>query len=69
MSLAILFILITSGQVYGQTPLITNIDGRQTINLGGAVAMIIDPYGTVITITVSAHPNGYFKTPNEKPSI
>ena len=66
MCLATLFILITTGQVYGQTPLITNIDGRQTINLGGRWQMIIDPYENgYYDYRYQPSPNGYFK--NAKP--
>ena len=46
MVLAVCFILITTGQLFAQTPLITNVDGRKTMNLGGRWQTIIDPYET-----------------------
>jgi beta-glucuronidase len=66
MLLAAFFILIIAGQAYGQTPLITNIDGRQTMNLGGRWQMIIDPYENgYYDYRYQPSPNGYFK--NAKP--
>jgi len=66
MLLAAFFILITTGQAYGQTPLITNINGRQTMNLGGRWQMIIDPYENgYYDYRYQPSANGYFK--NAKP--
>ena len=66
MLLAAFFILITTGQAYGQTPLITNVDGRQTMNLGGRWQTIIDPYENgYYDYRYQPSPSGYFK--NAKP--
>src|SRR6185503_4687459 len=66
MLLAAFFILITTGQAYGQTPLITNIDGRQTMNLGGRWQIIIDPYDNgYYDYRYQPSHSGYFK--NAKP--
>ncbi len=66
MLLAAFFILIGAGQAYGQTPLITNIDGRQTVNLGGRWQTIIDPYETgYYDYRYQPRNDGYFK--NTKP--
>ena len=62
--LAAFFILISPA--YGQTALITNIDGRQTMNLGGRWQTIIDPYETgYYDYRYQPSTNGYFK--NAKP--
>ncbi|MCM3870738.1 MAG: beta galactosidase jelly roll domain-containing protein, partial [Pyrinomonadaceae bacterium] len=66
MLLAAVLILTTTGRTYGQTPLITNIDGRQTMNLGGRWQTIIDPYENgYYDYRYQPSPNGYFK--NAKP--
>src|SRR5260370_21879303 len=63
---AILFLLITCGQAQQQTPLITNIEGRHTINLNGRWQTIIDPYETgYYDYRYLPSTNGYFK--NAKP--
>ena len=66
MLLASFFIFTTASQAFGQTPLITNIDGRQRMNLGGRWQTIIDPYENgYYDYRYQPSPNGYFK--NAKP--
>ena len=66
MLLAVLFILTTTVLTYGQTPLITNIDGRQKMNLAGRWQTIIDPYETgYYDYRYQPRNDGYFK--NTKP--
>src|SRR5882724_1931776 len=61
-----LCMLITPAQAQQQNPLITNIDGRHTINLDGRWQTIIDPYETgYYDYRYEPSPNGYFK--NAKP--
>jgi beta-glucuronidase len=64
--LAIIFILGTSGQAQQQSFLITNIEGRHTIDLNGPWQTIIDPYENgYYDYRYQPNPNGYFK--NAKP--
>ena len=66
MLLAVFFILITTGQPFAQTPLITNVDGRQTMNLAGRWQTIIDPYETgYYDYRYEPRTDGYFA--NTKP--
>ena len=63
--LAVLCMLITTGRAQ-QSALITNVDGRHTINLDGRWQIIIDPYETgYYDYRYEPSPNGYFK--NAKP--
>jgi len=63
--LAALCLLVSTVQAQ-QPGLITNIDGRQTINLNGRWQIIIDPYETgYYDYRYEPSPNGYFK--NAKP--
>src|SRR5687768_15972487 len=63
--LAALFMLITTGQAQ-QAALITNVEGRHTINLNGPWQIIIDPYETgYYNYRYEPSANGYFK--NAKP--
>lgn len=62
----ILFILSTAGQAQQQPFLITNIEGRHTIDLNGRWQTIIDPYETgYYDYRYQPSNNGYFK--NTKP--
>ena len=64
--LALLFILSTTGQAQQQPFLITNIEGRHTIDLNGPWQTIIDPYENgYYDYRYQPNPNGYFK--NDKP--
>ena len=64
--LAILFILSTASQAQQQAPLITNIEGRHTIDLNGRWQTIIDPYETgYYDYRYQPSTDGYFK--NAKP--
>jgi beta-glucuronidase len=64
--LAILFVLGTATQAQQPAPLITNIEGRHTIDLNGRWQTIIDPYETgYYDYRYQPSPNGYFK--NAKP--
>jgi beta-glucuronidase len=61
-----LCLLVTAAHAQQQNPLITNIDGRHTINLDGRWQTIIDPYETgYYDYRYEPSPNGYFK--NAKP--
>jgi len=63
--LAALCLFITTGQAQ-QSELITNIDGRHTINLNGRWQIIIDPYEAgYYDYRYQPSANGYFK--NAKP--
>src|ERR1700737_1904633 len=62
----ILFVVITCGQAQPPTPLITNINGRHTIDLNGRWQTIIDPYETgYYDYRYQPSTDGYFK--NAKP--
>jgi beta-glucuronidase len=64
--LAILFILGTTSQAQQPTPLITNIEGRHTVDLNGRWQIIIDPYETgYYDYRYQPSTDGYFK--NAKP--
>ena len=64
--LATLFILSTTGRAQQQSFLITNIEGRHTIDLNGRWQTIIDPYETgYYDYRYQPSNNGYFK--NAKP--
>lgn len=64
--LAILSMLITTGQAQQQPALITNIEGRHTIDLNGRWQTIIDPYETgYYDYRYQPSTDGYFK--NAKP--
>ena len=66
LTLAILFILSTTSQAQQQPPLITNIEGRHTIDLNGRWQTIIDPYETgYYDYRYQPSTDGYFK--NAKP--
>src|SRR6266699_3088706 len=61
-----LLILIATSRAQGQTPLIANIAGRNTIDLNGQWQTIIDPYETgYYDYRYQPSPDGYFK--NAKP--
>ena len=64
--LAILSMLIPAAQAQQPTPLITNIEGRHTIDLNGRWQTIIDPYETgYYDYRYQPSTDGYFK--NAKP--
>jgi beta-glucuronidase len=64
---ALLLMFVTTGQAQQpSTPLITNVEGRHTINLNGPWQTIIDPYETgYYDYRYLPSANGYFK--NAKP--
>ncbi len=63
---ALLLMFVTTSQAQQPTPLITNIDGRHTIDLNGRWQTIIDPYETgYYDYRYQPSTNGYFK--NAKP--
>ncbi len=63
---AILFVFIICGQAQQQPALITNIEGRHTIDLNGRWQIIIDPYETgYYDYRYQPSTDGYFK--NAKP--
>jgi beta-glucuronidase len=65
-AIAAFIILVTTAQAQPPAPLITNIEGRRTIDLNGRWQMIIDPYETgYYDYRSLPSPNGYFK--NAKP--
>ncbi len=65
--LTILSMLLTCGQAQ-QSALITNIEGRHTIDLNGRWQTIIDPYETgYYDYRYQPSNNGYFK--NAKPKV
>ena len=64
--LTFLLILVTASQAQHQTSLITNIEGRHTIDLNGRWQIIIDPYETgYYDYRYQPSRDGYFK--NAKP--
>src|ERR1700730_13829846 len=64
--LTFLLILVTASQAQQQTSLITNIEGRHTIDLNGRSQTIIDPYETgYYDYRYQPSTDGYFK--NAKP--
>ena len=64
--LAVLSMLVTTSQAQQQPALITNIEGRHTIDLNGRWQIIIDPYETgYYDYRYQPSTNGYFK--NAKP--
>ena len=63
---ALLLLFVTTGQAQQPAPLITNLGGRQTIDLNGPWQTIVDPYETgYYDYRYLPSPNGYFK--NTKP--
>ena len=66
MRVALLLAFVTTAQSQQPAPLITNIEGRQTISLNGRWQTIIDPYETgYYDYRYQPSANGYFK--NSKP--
>ena len=65
--MAILFILGTTSQAQQPTPLITNIEGRHTIDLNGRWQSIIDPYENgYYDYRYQPSANGFFKDAKPK---
>lgn len=62
----LLLMFVSTGQSQQPAPLITNVEGRHTINLNGPWQTIVDPYETgYYDYRYLPSPNGYFK--NTKP--
>ncbi len=63
---ALLLMFVTTGQAQQPAPLITNVEGRHTIDLNGWWQTIIDPYETgYYDYRYLPSTDGYFK--NAKP--